>query len=179
LNAHAFCLAPATAVSIIRNCGPLDNLLLDNVGIKRRGPGFAVKKLFLRSDLGKFILEAPINRFEARGFPTENATKAFQVLSEQGFNLGKDKSLNKIMADAGQKLLEDNNVLFDRFTAEEMLDFCGLIPDNAIHFNDHVTCIEFTWRKGEFLSSSNRADVAQYILNKLQKYARQLRWTSD
>jgi hypothetical protein len=178
LNAHAFCLAPATTVAIVRNCGPVDNQALENAGVKRYGPAFAAKNLG-RSDLGKFLLRKTIDRFEARGFPTEVASQAFQVLANAGFNLGKDKPLNKIMADAGKKLLEDNNVSYEKTTAEESLIFCRLIPDNAFHFDDHISCIEFTWRKGEFLSSSNRADVAEYILNKLQKYARQLRWTSD
>lgn len=38
LNAHAFSLTPASSISAIRNCGPIDNKLLDDVGITRYGP---------------------------------------------------------------------------------------------------------------------------------------------
>jgi hypothetical protein len=83
------------------------------------------------------------------------------------------------MRSAIEALLADNEVPFVRATSETALPFCGLIPDNAFFFEDRVQCIEYTWRKGDFLASSRRSDVAQYILGKLQNYVRQLGWTTD
>lgn len=39
-----------------------------------------------------------------------------------------------------------------------------------------MLCIEYTWRKGEFLDSGNRSTVASYILSKLKDYAIALGW---
>ena len=54
-----------------------------------------------------------------------------------------------------------------------------LVPDNAVFYADNVQCIEYTWRKGEFLASRTRSAVAQYILDKLRNFARELGWTGD
>src|SRR5690606_19611597 len=143
---------------------------------RRYGPARGVRDLN-RSDLGKLLCGTELTRFEARGTPGDEAAAAFQLLAEQGFNLGKDKNLNGIMRDAIEALLKDNSVPFVRATSEKALPFCSLIPDNAFFFEDHVQCVEFTWRKGDFLASSRRSDVAQYILGKLQNYVRQLGWT--
>lgn len=178
LNAHAFSLTPATAISALRNCGPAEDEVLDAAGIRRHGPARAARDLG-RSDLGKFLRSANIDRFETRGTPAEDANAAYQLLSEVGFNLGKDKNLNRVMAAAGQELLERDKVTFEQITSEEKLNFCRLIPDNAFYFSSHVACVGFTWRKGNFLTSGNRSTVAQYILTKMQKYCRQLDWTSD
>jgi hypothetical protein len=177
LNAHAICLAPTGAASCIRNFS--DSMaLFDDAGYRRYGPARGVRDLN-RSDLGRLISGVELSRFEARGTPGEDATAAFQLLAERGFNLGKDKSLNGIMAKAIDALLIDASVPVEKVTAEKGLDFCGLIPDNAIYFGDRVQCIEYTWRKGDFLASGNRSTVATYILNKLRDYVRQLGWTID
>ncbi len=152
--------------------------LFDTAGYKRYGPARGVRDLG-RSDLGKIICEVELSRFEARGTPGEDAAAAFQLLAEAGFNLGKDKNLNHIMKAAVEAILGDAEVPFEKVSSEQKLPFCGLIPDNAIYFEDRVQCIEYTWRKGDFLASGNRSTVAQYILNKLQSYARQLGWTTD
>ncbi len=177
LGAHALCLAPTAAASCIRNFS--DSMeLLDTAGYRRYGPARGVRDLS-RSDLGKMICGVELSRFEARGTPGEDAAAAFQLLAEQGFNLGKDKNLNHIMKAAVEATLKESEVPFENSTSEQKLPFCGLIPDNAIYFSDRVQCIEYTWRKGDFLASGNRSTVAQYILNKLQAYARQLGWTTD
>ena len=177
LDAHALCLAPTAAASCIRNFS--DSMeLFDTAGYKRYGPARGVRDLG-RSDLGKIICEVELSRFEARGTPGEDAAAAFQLLAEAGFNLGRDKNLNHIMKTAVEAILADAEVPFEKATSEQKLPFCGLIPDNAIYFEDRVQCIEYTWRKGDFLASGNRSTVAQYILNKLQSYARQLEWTND
>lgn len=177
LGAHALCLAPTAAASCIRNFSD-EMELFDIVGYKRYGPARAVRDLG-RSDLGKMISEVELSRFEGRGTPGEDAAAAFQLLAEKGFNLGKDKNLNHVMRAAVEAILKDAAVPYESATSEQKLPFCGLIPDNAIYFNNRVLCIEYTWRKGDFLASGNRSTVAQYILNKLQSYVRQLGWTTD
>jgi hypothetical protein len=177
LGAHAICMAPTAAASSIRNFS--DSMpLFDTAGYNRYGPARGVRDLS-RSDLGKLVCGVQLSRFEARGTPGEDATAAFQLLAEAGFNLGKDKDLNQIMKAALEAVMKDAEVPFESMTAEKKLPFCGLIPDNAVFFNDRVLCVEYTWRKGDFLASNNRSTVAQYALTKLQKYARQLGWTKD
>lgn len=177
LSAGALCLPPTSATSCIRNFSE-EMPLFEEAGFRRYGPARGVRDL-LRSDLGKYLASASISRFEARGTPGEEATAAFQLLAEDGFNLGKDKKLNEILAAGITKLLEDQGIEFEKVTSEEKLHFCPLIPDNAVYFPDRVQCIEYTWRKGEFLSSSNRSSVAQYILTKLKNYATELGWLEE
>jgi hypothetical protein len=177
LDAHAVCVTPTSAASAIRNFSD-DMPLFDTVGYRRYGSARGVRDLN-RSDLGKLLSGAELSRFETRGSPGDEAAAAFQLLAEAGFNLGRDKNLNNIMRSAIEALLADNEVPFVRATSETALPFCGLIPDNAFFFEDRVQCIEYTWRKGDFLASSRRSDVAQYILGKLQNYVRQLGWTTD
>lgn len=177
LSASALCLPPSAAASSIRNFSN-DMPLFDNAGYRRYGPARGIRDL-LRCDLGKFLTNVSMSRFEARGTPADEATAAFQLLAEAGFNLGKDKPLNQLMSDGMHQLLKDAKIEFHQITAEEKLKFCPLIPDNAIYYNDRVQCIEYTWRKGDFLASGNRSAVAQYILSKLQNYARELGWVTD
>lgn len=177
LSASALCLPPTAAASCIRNFSD-EMPLFDEAGYRRYGPARGVRD-FLRSDLGKFLTNAPMSRFEARGTPGDEATAAFQLLAESGFNLGKDKGLNGLMAIGVEHLLRDSGVAFERITAEEKLPFCPLIPDNAVYSENRVQCVEYTWRKGDFLSSNYRSTVAQYILGKLRNYARELGWTND
>lgn len=177
LNASALCLPPTPAASCIRNFSDVMPLF-DDSGYRRYGPARGVRDL-LRSDLGKYLSNTRMSRFEARGTPGDEATAAFQLLADEGFNLGNDKKLNDLMASGIRCLLEEEHIPFDRVTAEEKLPFCPLIPDNALFLEDRVQCIEYTWRKGEFLASGNRSTVAQYILSKLRNYARELGWVVD
>lgn len=179
LNAYALCLPPSAAASSIRNFSEASDMpLFDTAGYRRYGAARGVRDL-LRSDLGKLLSGVDLSRFEARGTPGDDALAAFQLLAESGFNLGRDKNLNKIMAVGIEATLKDSDVPFERITSEEKLSFCGLIPDNAVYTGGRVTCVEYTWRKGDFLSSGNRSTVAGYILEKLRAYARQLGWTND
>ena len=177
LSASSLCLPPTAASSCIRNFSS-EMPLFDDAGYRRYGPARGVRDL-LRSDLGKFLINAPMSRFEARGTPGDEAAAAFQLLAESGFNLGKDKKLNELMATSIAQLLKDSEIPYERITAEEKLQFCPLIPDNAVYFEGRVQCVEYTWRKGDFLSSNNRSSVAQYILTKLQNYARELGWVHE
>ncbi|MDB0528266.1 hypothetical protein LBW56_16385 [Ralstonia solanacearum] len=177
LNAYALCLPPSAAASCIRNFSTSMEVF-DTAGYRRYGSARGVRDL-RRSDLGKLLSGVELSRFEARGTPGDDALAAFQLLAESGFNLGRDKNLNKIMATGIEATLKDAEVPFERVTSEEKLAFCGLIPDNAVYDQDRVLCVEYTWRKGDFLSTSNRSAVAGYILEKLRNYARQLGWTND
>lgn len=177
LSASALCLPPTAASSCVRNFSD-EMPLFDDAGYRRYGPARGIRDL-LRCDLGKFLTNAPMSRFEARGTPGDEATAAFQLLAEAGFNLGKDKKLNQLMVNGVGHLLVDASIPYSRLTSEEKLPFCPLIPDNAVYLEDRVVCIEYTWRKGDFLASGNRSSVAQYILTKLQNYARELGWLSD
>ncbi|MBI3947501.1 MAG: hypothetical protein HY321_16380 [Armatimonadetes bacterium] len=150
--------------------------VFDEVGYVRYGPAQGARDL-QRSDLGKIVLGVPIARFEQRGTPAKEATAAFQLLSERGFNLGRGKPLNQVMAEAMKRLLADNNLRFEKVLSETQLEFCRLIPDNSIYLDDKVLCVEYTWRKGDFVVPGKRAEVAQYILSKLQHYVRKLGWT--
>lgn len=179
LNAYALCLPPTAAASSIRNfSGASDMEILDTAGYRRYGAARGVRDL-LRSDLGKLLAGVELSRFESRGTPGDDALAVFQLLAEKGFNLGRDKNLNKIMATGVEATLRDSSVPIERVTSEEKLSFCGLIPDNAVYTEGKVLCVEYTWRKGDFLASGNRSTVAGYILEKLRSYARQLGWTND
>lgn len=177
LSASALCLPPTAAASSIRNFSD-EMQLFDDAGYRRYGQSRGIRDL-LRCDFGKFLVNEPMSRFEARGTPGDDATAAFQLLAEQGFNLGKDKKLNQLMANGVGLLLKDAEIPYNKITSEEKLPFCPLIPDNAVYLDDRVQCIEYTWRKGDFLASGNRSSVAQYILTKLQNYARELGWVNE
>ncbi|EJL30378.1 hypothetical protein PMI01_03155 [Caulobacter sp. AP07] len=181
LNAHVLFLSPAATMSAIRNCGPTPDEFLDSLGVPRVGASRAVRDLG-RTDVGKLLRGETLSRFEGRGTPAKDAAAAFQLLAERGFNLGKDKKLNSIMADAWRAFLaasaKEGSPEFI-VSCEKILDFCQLIPDNAIIYNDSVIAIEYTWRKGEFLAPKYRSTVAQYILTKLQNYTRELGWAAE
>lgn len=177
LNASALCMPPSTAASCVRNLSD-EMQLFDDAGYRRYGPARAVRDLS-RSDVGKLLLGLPMSRFESRGTPADEGGAAFQLLSEAGFNLGKDKKLNSLMALGIKSLLDDSSIEYAEITTEKKLSFCSLIPDNAVHKESSVQCIEYTWRKGEFLDSGNRSVVSQYILTKLKNYARELGWVAE
>jgi len=182
LNAHVLFLSPAASISALRNCGPNPDPFLDSLGVNRVGASRAVRDLG-RTDLGKLLRGEALSSFEGRGTPAEDAVAAFQLLAERGFNLGADKKLNQIMSDAWGVYLKaqskDGDVIKFDVQFEKLLSFCKLIPDNSIVYDDAVVAIEYTWRKGDFLSSNNRSTVAQYVLTKMQNYARELGWSAD
>jgi hypothetical protein len=176
LDAHAFCLPPAASASCIRNFSDDDLPVFEGVDYRRYGPAHGARDLS-RCDLGKFVVGKELNRFEARGTTADKAGAAFAALAGAGFTMGKDRKLNQTMAEAWKRLLEETAIPFEKIESETKLEFCNLIPDNSIHFADRVLCIEYTWRKGSFLEPKNRAAVATYILQKLQGYVRQQKWT--
>lgn len=177
LSAHAFALPPSTTISAIRNFGPIDNKVLEGQGITRYGPAHGARD-FGRSDLGKFLIGETMEGSEARGKPATEAAQAYDALSESGFTHGKDKQLNKYLANAGSRLLDRRDVEVEEVKAEEKLQFCDLVPDNSFYFESNVTCVEYTWREGEFMVRGKKSKVAQYILEKLKGYVISLGWTS-
>lgn len=174
LNARVLCLPPVAAISALRNCGPANDPLFEALGIPRVGSARAVRDLE-RSDVGKVLKGEAMSRFEARGTPASESLAAFQLLAEAGLGAGKDKRLNAIMGNAFGDLLTKNNIDFVSVESEKGLSFAPLIPDTKIEFESHILCIEYAWRSGEFLQSK-RSTVANYILTKLQNYARELGW---
>ncbi len=179
LNARAFSLAPAASITVLRAFGPnevKDDLI--KLGIGERGAA-KVTDYLARSDLGKYLILGDAFSFEDRGTPAEDADQAFQLISESAFTSGKDKKLNVAMRDALRTLLNAKLGGNHDVRAEQKLDFCPLIPDNAIHKNKDVICVEYTWRKGDYLASGNKSAAAQYILTKLRNYATELGWVAQ
>lgn len=97
------------------------------------------------------------------------------LASEYGFGSGNDKKLNRAVGDflaAAQSELGEAVV-------EKRLEYLPLIPDLAIDGVDEATCIELHWRSGDFLTTMNRSEIAQYVLKKLKSYAVESGWASD
>lgn len=101
---------------------------------------------------------------------------AFQIIADTGFNLGRDKGHNKSMAEAIAVFTKGEGLDTAPVVPEKGLGETNLIPDNAVPFSDETLCIEYTWRKGEFLAPGNRSTVASYVLGKLKDYAIGLGW---
>ncbi len=148
---------------------------LAEVGIGLPGPS-EVSQAIKRSDVGQQLLGIPRSTFEARGTPSQQATPAFQSIAETGFALGRDKGYNRSMAEAITAFMKAEELGSEAAVPEQGLAETNLIPDNAITFDDVILCVEYTWRKGDFLTTTHRSDVAQYILDKLKNYALALGW---
>lgn len=181
LSAHAFAVTPTASITALRQTGPEHlRTRLREQGLTAPGPQ-SVVLAFERSDLGKFLVSKNLSR-EDRGTPAVASKKAFQAIAkEPGFTKGADKSINSAMREALELFLSDKSVAIRKASAETKLDFCDVIPDNAFYLAESgVTCVEYTWRSADdFLGTANKSTVAQYILSKLQNYARSLKWTAD
>lgn len=176
LDAHAFCLPPSTAVSILSRFGPATAIEdLRSLGISAAGPTKIARDIG-RSDLGKYLSGIERSTFEARGTPATTATPAFQLLGENGFTYGKDKKLNKSLLEGLEEYCRAEDLPLEKSVCESRLEFCPLVPDNALYLPEHVLCLEYTWRNSEFLQSRHRAEVAKYILAKIRAYATELGW---
>jgi hypothetical protein len=176
LDARALCLPPGASVPALRRHGGEDVVeALKTMGVDDRGSA-SVSESVSRSDLGRALLGAERATFEARGTPASQATSAFELLAEQGFNLGRDKGHNRSMAGALSEFLSGATLESEAIVPEEGLADSRLIPDNAIPFADYTICLEYTWRRGDFLTTGNRSTIAQYVLEKLKNYASDLGW---
>lgn len=179
LNVHAFCLPPGAAIGVLRRYGPPKvRKLLDGNGVRQPGTS-RLNRDIERSDVGKYLGGDPIRAYEARGTPAKLSVKAFAAVAKAGLVYGKDRPLNEAFASAMDDYLKHREVKHDQVTAEKQLSFCSLIPDNALYMESGVQCIEYHWRKGDFLVSANRSEVASYVLKKVRDYVRQLEWTKD
>ena len=179
-DAHGFCLPPHMSVAIVSNYGPADFVkTLDQSGYNTPSKA-RVREYLARTDLGKFLQAKEVSGYETRGRPSENAARHFQALQKLGFTYGRDKKLNKAVLDALIDFYKEHALPFESSLCEQALGFVNLIPDNAILTKgNEVLCFEYTWRGGDFLSSTSRATVAQYALEKLKAYALALGWASD
>jgi energy-coupling factor transporter ATP-binding protein EcfA2 len=176
LDAHALCLSPTASIPVLRRHGGEDmQSALDEIGVALPGPA-AVTNAIRRSDIGQLLLGVQRSSYEARGTPSRQATPAFQLLAGTGFNLGRDKAYNRSMAEAITDFMAAEGLGSEATVPERGLGDTSLIPDNAIPFKDETICLEYTWRKGDFLVQGHRSAIAQYILEKLKDYAVGLGW---
>ncbi len=184
LNAHAFALGPSASITALRQHGAQE-IRQDLISMSLTAPGpKLLHQTLARSDFGKFLVNNLASSTEDRGTPSNTSTAAFQLVAERGFTYGADKSLNKAMAESWASYLTTAQVEYSKVDAEKGLGFCALCPDNSIFLCESgnvkdVVCVEYTWRKGEFLGSKNKATAAAYILEKLKNYARELQWTVE
>jgi hypothetical protein len=179
LDARGLCLPHGASIPALRRYGGRDLAqALEDVGVVDRG-AVSVADSIGRSDLGRTLLGIERATYEARGTPASQAIPAFELLAEQGFNLGRDKGHNRSMAEALTVFLEYQGVESQAVVPEEGLAESRLIPDNAIPYADYTVCLEYTWRKGDFLTTGNRSTIAQYVLEKLRNYALDLGWIQE
>jgi energy-coupling factor transporter ATP-binding protein EcfA2 len=178
LDARAFGLPPSASIGLMRRYGPpeLANYL-DTIGVRKPGDSTVTRNIE-RSDVGKYLLGLSRATHETKGTPTTTSLAAFQYMANEGFTAGKDKALNKAMAEALRHYCEAKEIV-GQVLAEHVLDFCPLIPDNAIVKDDDVLCFEYTWRGRDFLTAKHRGDIAKYCLTKLRNYSRELGWVAD
>lgn len=175
LDLRLLSLPPTASIPILRRHGP-EKIKTDLAAMKISTESVVnTAESFSRTDLGRFLLGTLSSTFETRGRPSTVAAPAFALISEnKAFTSGQDKALNAGLIDAIHELLDYGGIGAENFKSEKKLDFCPLIPDNSFELNGEVHCIEYTWRKGEFLTNKFRAAVANYALEKLQNYAREL-----
>ncbi len=164
-------------MAILSRFGPDETRTdLDAVGFSRRSVNDIVAAIE-RTDLGKFLTGTHQATFEARGTPATAATAAFQLIADGGgLSAGRDKRFNEGLRDGLAAFAAAKTIPITGTLREQVLDFCPLIPDNALIFEDEILCIEYAWRSGEFLTTGHRAEVAGYMLTKLRNYARELGW---
>ena len=179
LDAHAFCLPPHMSVAIISNYGPRDCVkALDDGGYNKPSKA-RVREYLGRTDLGKFLQAKEVSGYETRGRPSENAAGHYQALQKLGFTYGRDKQLNKAVLASLVDFYRGMSLPYEDSICEQGLKFANLIPDNAIFTSgNEVLCFEYTWRAGDFLSTTSRAPVASYALEKLKGYALALGWAT-
>ncbi|MEU0968462.1 hypothetical protein ABZ357_24625 [Streptomyces sp. NPDC005917] len=179
LDARVFGMPPAVSIPVLRRFGPADvQRDLETLGVRDHG-ATSISKALRRSDFGKYLNGTVTPTYETRGTPSAVSLPAFQLLGERGFTAGKDKELNKAVLEGIKSFLDEDKVEASAFAAETSLGFVPLIPDNSFTVGDDCVCVEYTWRKGEFLANGKRGDIAAYILQKLQNYARELGYVAE
>lgn len=174
LDVRVFGLPPTATVPVLRRFGPDDvRKDLEDLGVTDRGPS-SIASAIRRSDLGKYLNGTVTPTFETRGTPSGTSAPAFSALAERGFTSGADKKLNRAVLEGLKVFLAEEGLAAENFRAEEGLGFVPLIPDTAFDLGEDIVCVEYTWRKGEFLVPKYRAAIAAYVLEKIRNYAREL-----
>lgn len=181
LDAHAFAMSPTTTVAILRHYGDED-VRGDIAKMTHKSKGAAVVvETVGRSDIGRHLVGTEIAAYEARGNPGDASVTAFALLVENGlFSGNRDRLVNKSVAEALGVFLEaEGDGQSFEVRAEKQLEGTTLIPDVQVVQEDITHCIEFAWRKGDYLLGKNRANAAAYILEKLKYYAIHMGWATD
>lgn len=176
LDARGVFITPSLALPIVRRYGPKEAIdVLETLDFKPRPPS-EISTYFDRSEFGRLLQRFDSPTAETRGNPAHDARAGFALLaSEYGFGSGNDKKLNRAVGD----FLEAAQSELGETVIEQRLEHLPLIPDLAIDGIDESTCLEFHWRSGDFLTTTNRSEIAQYILKKLKSYAVESGWASD
>lgn len=176
LDVRVTFVAPSLAVPVIARYGPSQaKAALAELGTSVKAPAH-IGNYFARSDFGRLLLDNAQAASEIRGNPAADAGAAFALLAEQvGFSRGVDKQLNLAFGD----FLTQTQSQLGECRVEKRAEFLPLIPDISFVTDDHVTCVEFHWRAGDFLTSTHRSEVAQYILTKVKAYAIELGWIAN
>lgn len=180
LNARMTFISPTASVNALRTY--LDDETsekLTNSRIERKNPSTIARDL-ARTDFYKHIVGKQVGAFENRGSPPEKSVAAFKSISEaRGFTYGKDKTYNAAIAKSLEDTFRIEKHTYINMRVEQKLhETIPLIPDTYIETEEVYTCIEYAWRKGDFLTKSNRSSIAQYALEKLRSYATELGWVS-
>jgi hypothetical protein len=180
LDTRVLALSLSTSIPMVRRFGPSDVIAaLETLNVPRRTDGELVEYIG-RSDLGKFVSGRAEPMSETRGRPSADAPAAFDLIATQfGLGGGRDKLLNRAILSTLEIYNERASLGFTSVSCELVLEFAPLIPDVSLVAEDIAYCLEFHWRRGEFLSTAHRSEIAQYILSKLRDYARALGWTAD
>lgn len=176
LDARIVHIAPSLSVPVVRRFGPQAAVeVLEKLGITSRPPS-DINNYFERADFGRLLLGTDSATAEIRGNPAHDARAAFELLAEEyGFGSGNDKKLNQALGD----FLTQGQPELGEVVIEKKLPYMPLIPDVAIDTDDLVTGVELHWRSGDFLTTANRSEIAQYTLKKLKSYAVESGWASD
>ncbi len=176
LDARIVHLSPSLTVPVVRRFGPeAASSVLEKLGINSRPPS-DINNYFERADFGRLLLGTDSATAEIRGNPAHDARAAFELLAEEyGFGSGNDKKLNQALGDYLTQGKPDLGEVF----IEKKLPYMPLIPDIAIDTEELVTGVELHWRSGDFLTTANRSEIAQYTLRKLKAYAIESGWASD
>lgn len=177
LNAHVFGVAPPLSLAVIRRYGSRESVdALKEMGLSSKAPA-VVSSYLSRSDLGRHLNGEARSVNETRGNPAEEARRIFKEYADCiGFQGGKDKLLNHAFAEAIQSSQEHEGATVNCESALEFLP--SLIPDLSIVTDSGAECLEFTYRKGEFLDRGNRYTIAKYCLEKLKNYAQSMGWVA-
>lgn len=176
LEARAVFVTPSLAVPVVRRFGPEGATeVLETLGFKPKPPS-EISTYFDRSEFGRLLKGAESPTAEIRGNPAHDTRAGYALLAQEfGLGSGNDKKLNRAFGD----FLEAAQPALGKPVAERKLPHIPLIPDLALDADDETTCIELHWRSGDFLTTTNRSEIAQYVLKKLKAYAVEFGWSSD